>query len=225
MNDLRTAAQQVLKALKGYRRELGDQQPCDAEQALKAALAEPQEPVQVESALQAVAEKIGDQCAVWYGIGARDVEEVLREAARHGLVRAALAGPVQEILTQEEINNLTDVHLTADIDTPVGEDEPVAWVEGAEEFARAVESAVLRKMGRPAEPVQEPEPGEYHGWVLREVLFDNGEPVGHREPVQEPMAKCIDDICSEHLGRVEAFDHLPRGTLLYAAPPQNKENT
>jgi hypothetical protein len=22
----------------------------------------------------------------------------------------------------------------------------------------------------------------YHGWVLREVLFDNGEPVGHREP-------------------------------------------
>jgi hypothetical protein len=33
-----------------------------------------------------------------------------------------------------------------------------------------------------------PEPGEYHGWVLREVLFDNGEPVGHREPVQEPVA-------------------------------------
>ncbi len=48
-----------------------------------------QEPV--ESALQAVAEKIGDQCAVWYGIGARDVEEVLREAARHGLVHGALA--------------------------------------------------------------------------------------------------------------------------------------
>ena len=39
---------------------------------------------------------------------------------------------------------------------------------------------------------------------------------------QEPVAKCIDDICSEHLGRVEAFDHLPRGTLLYAAPPQRK---
>lgn len=39
-------------------------------------------------------------------------------------------------------------------------------------------------------------------------------------PVQEPVAKCIDDICSEHLGRVEAFDHLPRGTLLYTAPFQ-----
>lgn len=40
-----------------------------------------------------------------------------------------------------------------------------------------------------AEPVQEPDPGEYHGWVLREVLFEKGEPVGHREPVQEPVAQ------------------------------------
>jgi len=56
----------------------------------------PAEPVLVESALQAVAEKIGDQYAVWYGIGARDVEEVLREAVRHGLVHGALAQPVQE---------------------------------------------------------------------------------------------------------------------------------
>ncbi len=41
------------------------------------------------------------------------------------------------------------------------------------------------------------------------------------EPV-EPVAKCIDDICSEHFGRVEAFDYLPRDTLLYTAPPQRK---
>ena len=65
------------------------------EGALRAALAEPVT-VDVESALQAVAEKISDQCAVWHGIGARDVEEVLREAARHGLVHGALAEPVQE---------------------------------------------------------------------------------------------------------------------------------
>ena len=50
-----------------------------------------------EAALQAVAEKIGDQCAVWYGIGARDVEEVLREAARYGLVHGALAEPVEPV--------------------------------------------------------------------------------------------------------------------------------
>ena len=42
-----------------------------------------------------------------------------------------------------------------------------------------------------AEPVQEPTPGEYHGWVLREVLFDRGEPVGHREPAQEPVQEPV----------------------------------
>jgi hypothetical protein len=38
MSDLRTAAQQALKSLRGYRRELWCQQPCDAERALEAAL-------------------------------------------------------------------------------------------------------------------------------------------------------------------------------------------
>lgn len=47
-----------------------------------------------EAALQAVAEKIGDQCAAWHGIGARDVEEVLHEAARYGLIHGVLAEPV-----------------------------------------------------------------------------------------------------------------------------------
>lgn len=42
-------------------------------------------------ALQAVAEKIADQCAARYGIGARDVEAVLSEAALHGLVYGARA--------------------------------------------------------------------------------------------------------------------------------------
>jgi hypothetical protein len=38
MITLREAAQQALKSLRGYRRELGCQQPCDAERALEAAL-------------------------------------------------------------------------------------------------------------------------------------------------------------------------------------------
>jgi hypothetical protein len=38
MTDLRTAAQQALKSLRGYRREIGCEQPCDAERALEAAL-------------------------------------------------------------------------------------------------------------------------------------------------------------------------------------------
>jgi hypothetical protein len=38
MTDLRTAAQQALKSLRGYRREIGCEQPCDAERALEAAI-------------------------------------------------------------------------------------------------------------------------------------------------------------------------------------------
>lgn len=34
----------------------------------------------------------------------------------------------------------------------------------------------------------------------------------------EPVAQCIDDICSEHFGRVEAFNYLPAGTPLYTRP-------
>jgi hypothetical protein len=46
MTTLREAAQQALKSLRGYRRELGCQQPCDAERSLEAALELPeQEPV------------------------------------------------------------------------------------------------------------------------------------------------------------------------------------
>jgi hypothetical protein len=40
MTDLRDAAQQALKSLRGYRREIRCEQPCDAERALEAALTE-----------------------------------------------------------------------------------------------------------------------------------------------------------------------------------------
>ena len=39
MSDLKSAAKLALEALKGYRRELNDGQPCDAEKALEEALA------------------------------------------------------------------------------------------------------------------------------------------------------------------------------------------
>jgi hypothetical protein len=42
MTDLRTAAQQALKSLRGYRREINCGQPCDAERALEAALEQPE---------------------------------------------------------------------------------------------------------------------------------------------------------------------------------------
>jgi hypothetical protein len=34
----------------------------------------------------------------------------------------------------------------------------------------------MTTLEQPADPVA------YHGWILRDVLFDSGEPVGHREP-------------------------------------------
>ena len=43
MTTLREAAQQALKSLRGYRREIGCEQPCDAERALEAALEQPEQ--------------------------------------------------------------------------------------------------------------------------------------------------------------------------------------
>ena len=43
MTTLREAAQQALNSLRGYRRELGCQQPCDAERALEATLEQPEQ--------------------------------------------------------------------------------------------------------------------------------------------------------------------------------------
>jgi hypothetical protein len=49
MTDLKKAAQQALNSLRGYRREIGCKQPCDAERALEAALEQPvQEPLSDE---------------------------------------------------------------------------------------------------------------------------------------------------------------------------------
>jgi hypothetical protein len=42
MTTLREAAQQALKSLRGYRREIGCEQVCDAERALEAALEKPE---------------------------------------------------------------------------------------------------------------------------------------------------------------------------------------
>jgi hypothetical protein len=45
MTTLREAAQQALKSLRGYRREISCEQPCDAERALEAAMEQPEQPV------------------------------------------------------------------------------------------------------------------------------------------------------------------------------------
>jgi predicted DNA-binding protein len=52
MSDLRTAAQQALNSLRGYRREIGCEQPCDAERALEAALEQEDLYLAIEAALK-----------------------------------------------------------------------------------------------------------------------------------------------------------------------------
>ena len=51
-----------------------------------------------------------------------------------------------------------------------------------------VNAAITALRAALEQPQQERDPAARNGWVLREVLFDNGEPVGHREPQQEPVA-------------------------------------
>jgi hypothetical protein len=87
MTDLRDAARQALEALKYStpipQNKLGHEA---AITALRAALEQPEQDNFPEEKLQAVAEYFGDKYHVWYGIGARDVEEVLRQSVRRGLV-------------------------------------------------------------------------------------------------------------------------------------------
>jgi hypothetical protein len=54
------------------------------------------------------------------------------------------------------------------------------------------DKAALEQFVKPAD-----DSAAYHGWVLREVLFDNGEPVGHREP-RQASHKCIVKNCENH---------------------------
>jgi len=75
--------------------------------------------------------------------------------------------------------------------------------------------AVLRQAL--VEPEQKSDPSAWHGWVLREVLFDNGEPIGHREPEQEPVAWISE---SENLLSWDKFyDHMKP---LYTAQPKRE---
>lgn len=42
---------------------------------------------------------------------------------------------------------------------------------------------------------------EYHGWLLREVLFDNGEPIAHREPAAPTV---VEPLFLLHTGQIDS---------------------
>ena len=116
MTTLREAAQQVLKSLRGYRREIGCEQPCDAERALEAAL---------EAALEPVA---------WC-----DIEE---DGTIHGLRYWSEPGRREHALythpPRREWRGLTEEDIYPLYSEPSSDAEMV-------EFARAIEAALRSK--------------------------------------------------------------------------------
>jgi hypothetical protein len=86
MSTLEKAAQQALEALENTG-DLWWNSKDEAVTALRAALAQQeQEADYPEEKLQSVAEHISDKYHVWYGVNARDIEEVLRQSVSCGLV-------------------------------------------------------------------------------------------------------------------------------------------
>jgi hypothetical protein len=90
MTDLRAAAQQALEALEYLNvtaeHRVDDRIADAAITALRAALEQQEQADYPEEKLQAVAEYVSNQYHVWYGVAARDIEEVLRQSVRCGLV-------------------------------------------------------------------------------------------------------------------------------------------
>jgi uncharacterized protein YbaA (DUF1428 family) len=106
MSDLKKAAQQALAHVQEFKRRwmavppfgnkvneatreavtLAHAPVLQLEEDLRTALAQQEQADYPEEKLQAVAKYVADKSHVWYGIGARDVEEVLRQSVRCGLV-------------------------------------------------------------------------------------------------------------------------------------------
>jgi hypothetical protein len=143
MTTLREAAQQALEALgKMYTPRQPKAEDFDlvlaAITALRAALAQQQEQEAdyPEEKLQAVAEYVSNQYHVWYGVAARDIEEVLRQSVRCGLVSNPPRREWQELSNGE----IYAAYITATNQTLRPQDERLALA-----FARAIEAALKER--------------------------------------------------------------------------------
>jgi hypothetical protein len=96
-----------------------------------------------EEKLQAVAEYISDKYHVWYGVNARDVEEVLRQSARCGLVSNPPRREWQS-LTEGEMHGL---YRRAGLEAYYPRDGVVQYEyeRRLDAYARAVEAALRSK--------------------------------------------------------------------------------
>jgi len=111
MTDLRDAARQALKSLRGYRREISCEQPCDAERALEAALEHPEQEPVAKSTWQKLYETAIDQ----RNEAVAEVKRLLEQPNRAQNMRDA--GYTRRPTLRE----------MADSEQP--EQEPLAWLE------------------------------------------------------------------------------------------------
>ena len=109
MSTLREAALEALEALEfmadqwGFTQKANRPERWRAIDALRAALAQQEQADYPEEKLQAVAEYVANQYHVWYGVNARDIEEVLRQSVSCGLVSNPSRREWQS-LSEEEID-------------------------------------------------------------------------------------------------------------------------
>jgi hypothetical protein len=118
MDQLRAAAQHALESLRGYRREMQEHQPCDAEVALAAALEQPEpEPVAMHrlmkkegSAWMPATEWVtGDPDASWLQLVTNNPNEWRISKPLDG---KAVADAFRAALEQPEQDQFCDSHCT-----------------------------------------------------------------------------------------------------------------
>lgn len=87
-------------------------------------------------------------CTYCKGVNTHNCQFNANVPRQHVYITNSTAQPAQAapLLTEHEINSLAETHLKVEIETHVGETEPVAWVEGDFDFARAIEQAVRAKL-------------------------------------------------------------------------------
>jgi hypothetical protein len=129
MSDLRAAAQQALKSLRGYRRELGCQQPCDAERFVMAALEQPEQPVALP-------------CCGYTDASA------IKWNSFNGVVQCHNCGQTYTHPPRREWRGLTEEEIIklarGELEKPVNYSEPAAW-QLADGIARAIEAELKER--------------------------------------------------------------------------------
>ena len=64
-----------------------------------------------------------------------------------------------------------------------------------------------------------------NNWTLREVLFEDGEPIAHREPTARLAEPEPEPVFEVGFGWLIELAKYPRGTKLYTAPPTRRPLT